>query len=90
MLLGNSCAWSSSTQDGGIHEEIIGVEVQLKPAEEEGGGMMDSPTGKRLERLEKQMGAVLARLAAVEKVLQEMNILLKKQGIERGKNYDAP
>jgi len=64
--------------------------VQLKPAEEEGGGMMDSPTGKRLERLEKQMGAVLARLAAVEKVLQEMNILLKKQGIERGKNYDAP
>ena len=51
---------------------------------------MDSLTDERLERLEKQVGRTEKRLAVVEKTLQEIKILLKKQGIERGKNYDAP
>lgn len=51
---------------------------------------MDSPLDERLERLEKQVGGVETRLAAVEKALQEIKILLRKQGIERGKNYDSP
>lgn len=51
---------------------------------------MDSLTDERLERLEKQVGRAEKRLEVVEKTPQEIKTLLRKQGIERGKNYDAP
>lgn len=51
---------------------------------------MDSPTDERLERLEKQVGRFDTRLEAIEKALQEIKILMRQHGIERGRNYDAP
>jgi len=51
---------------------------------------MDSLTDERLERLEKKAGLYETRLEAVEKTIQEIIILLRQQGIERGKNYAAP
>ena len=51
---------------------------------------MDLSTDGRLERLEKQVDRVDARIEAIEKALQEMQILMRQHGIERGRNYDAP
>jgi hypothetical protein len=93
VFIWNRCAWSSSIQDREIQkgiEDNSDATVNSKPLEKKGGRVMDSLTDERLERMEKQLDHVETRLEAVEKTLRELIILLRKLGIERGKNYGAP
>jgi hypothetical protein len=51
---------------------------------------MDLQTDDRLARLEKHTGRIDTRLKAVEKALQEIKILMRQHGIQRGRNYETP